>query len=96
MSYKLPTSEEIKSVDLSWKRYLLPKIHKEGVKILVWMALFFLVLGLLWDGVWYIGLPLLCFSYYFFRNPTRVPPEGDNLIIAPADGIISNIKEIAA
>jgi len=94
MTYKLPTSEEVKSVDLSWKRYLFPKIHKEGFKILVGMGVFFLILGLLWDGVWYIGLPLLCFSYYFFRNPERCSPKGENLILAPADGIVSNIKEM--
>ena len=94
MTYKLPTPEEVKAVDLSWKRYLLPEIHREGFKILVGMAVFFWVLGLLWNGVWFIGVPALCFSYYFFRNPDRFTPQGDNLIIAPADGIISNIKEM--
>ncbi|NDB82969.1 MAG: phosphatidylserine decarboxylase [Alphaproteobacteria bacterium] len=28
---------------------------------------------------------------YFFRNPERVAPSGDNLVISPADGIIQNI-----
>ncbi|MBQ4471974.1 MAG: phosphatidylserine decarboxylase [Alphaproteobacteria bacterium] len=94
MVYKLPTAEEIKSVDLSWQRYLLPKIHPEGWRILGWMFAFFFIVGLLWSAVWYLGLPLLVFSYYFFRNPTRYTPKGENLIIAPADGIVSNIKEM--
>lgn len=94
MTYKLPTPEQVKAVDLSWQRYLLPRIHKEGVKILGWMLVFFWVLGLLWNGVWFIGLPMLVFSYYFFRNPDRFTPQGDHLIIAPADGIVSNIKEM--
>jgi len=94
MTYKLPTSEQVKAVDLSWQRYLLPRIHQEGVKILVCMLVFFWVLGLLWNGVWYIGIPMLVFSYYFFRNPDRFTPPGDNLIISPADGIVSNIKEM--
>ena len=94
MTYKLPTSEQVKAVDLSWQRYLLPRIHQEGVKILVCMLVFFWVLGLLWNGVWYIGIPMLIFSYYFFRNPDRFTPQGDNLIISPADGIVSNIKEM--
>ena len=94
MTYKLPTPEQVKAVDLSWRRYLLPAIHKEGVKILLFMLAFFWVLGLLWDGVWFIGLPVLVFSYYFFRNPDRFTPAGDNLIISPADGIVSNIKEM--
>ena len=94
MTYELPTPEQVKAVDLSWRRYLLPALHREGIKILLWMFAFFWLLGLLWNGVWYIGLPLLVFSFYFFRNPDRVTPEGENLIIAPADGIVSNIKEM--
>lgn len=94
MTYKLPTPEQVKAVDLSWQRYLLPAIHKEGKKILFAMLAFFWVLGLLWNGVWFIGLPLLAFSYYFFRNPDRFTPAGENLIISPADGIVSNIKEM--
>ncbi len=94
MVYRLPTPEEVKAVDLSWQRYLLPVIHKEGVKILLAMFVFFLLLGLLWNGVWFIGVPALVFSYYFFRNPKRFTPEGEDLIISPADGIISNIKKM--
>lgn len=94
MAYKLPTVAQVQEVDLSWKRYLLPSIHKEGVKILLVLLAFFLFLGLLWNGVWIIGVPLLVFSYYFFRNPVRVTPVGDGLIVSPADGIVSNIKEM--
>ena len=94
MTDKLPTAEEVRAVDLSWQRYLLPAIHKEGLKILLGMLAFFWVLGLLWDGVWFIGLPMLVFSYYFFRNPKRFPPKGEELILSPADGIVSNIKEM--
>lgn len=94
MTYKLPTAEQVKAVDLSWQRYLLPAIHHEGKKILVFMALFFWLFGLLWNGIWFVGLPLLVFSYYFFRNPDRFTPQGESLIISPADGIVSNIKEM--
>ena len=94
MTYKLPTAEQVKAVDLSWQRYLLPRIHSEGKKILAFMLAGFCIVGLLWEGVWVIGFPLLIFSYYFFRNPDRFPPKGDDLIISPADGIVSNIKEM--
>ena len=94
MTYKLPSATQVKAVDLSWQRYLLPSIHPEGVKILLAMFIFLFLLGLLWNGIWFLGVPLMCFTYYFFRNPERVTPEGDDLIVAPADGIISNIKEM--
>ncbi|MDY6408102.1 MAG: phosphatidylserine decarboxylase [Pseudomonadota bacterium] len=108
--YTLPTREEINAVTLNWKRYLLPDIHPEGVKILVaeliglfllnWVIDFFAwithVDGLrfLSTGLWFIGIPLLVFSFYFFRNPDRVSPKSEDLILAPADGIVSNITRI--
>lgn len=33
-------------------------------------------------------------TLYFFRDPDRSPPEGDHLILAPADGKIVLIKEV--
>jgi len=37
---------------------------------------------------------LVAFILFFFRNPERHPPEGDNLILSPADGDIVQIKEV--
>lgn len=33
---------------------------------------------------------------WFFRDPTRYPPRGENLIISPADGRVSDITPIGA
>jgi phosphatidylserine decarboxylase len=71
-----------------------PAIHPEGRKfglIAAGVSLFvLLVLG--WE---LIGWPLLLASagvFAFFRDPERVVPQGDNLIIAPADGIVTAIE----
>lgn len=80
-------------VDLSWQRYLLPPIHPEGVKIVGVALGIVLILGLLSRTLLFLGLPALAFVYYFFRNPERVSPAGDDLVLAPADGIVSNIME---
>ena len=98
-NYTFPTKEELDALKLNWKRYLLPSIHKEGVKILLAEVVIFVILDLLFQlfglpSFWYIGLPLLVFSFYFFRNPERVSPTNENLILAPADGIVSNIKPV--
>ncbi len=91
-TYLIP---ENKIVDTSWKRYLLPAIHPQGWPILIGEFVIFTLLGLITnDWSWYLGLPVLVFSYYFFRNPTRETPTGKNLIIAPADGIVTNIKYV--
>ena len=90
-SYTVPNSD---NVDLSWKRYILPAIHPEGLKIFGVAALIFIILGIFVPCTMSFTLPLLAFVFYFFRNPPRVTPEGDNLIISPADGIVSNIKYV--
>lgn len=88
------TDNNPNTVDLSWKRYLLPPIHPEGVKILLVFIGISFVAGLLLPFLGWIGAVLCVFCYYFFRNPDRVTPEGDSLVISPADGIVSNIKEM--
>lgn len=82
------------TVDLSWKRFVLPKIHPEGVPFVAIFAAVALILWLLWIPLGCLGILLTVFCFYFFRNPERVTPQGDNWIISPADGIVSNIKEV--
>lgn len=47
-------------------------------------------------GQWIALLPfiLTLFMQYFFRDPDRTPPEGDNLFISPADGTIIKIEKV--
>lgn len=36
----------------------------------------------------------LLFTVYFFRDPNRVPPPGDHIAVAPADGLVTTIDEV--
>ena len=36
----------------------------------------------------------LLFSFYFFRDPDRTPPDKDNIILSPADGKVLFVKDI--
>ncbi|MEM7687720.1 MAG: phosphatidylserine decarboxylase [Pseudomonadota bacterium] len=71
-----------------------PAIHPEGRKyglIAVAISLFFL-LFMDWELV---GWPLLALSggvFAFFRDPERVVPQDDSMIVSPADGVISLIS----
>lgn len=37
---------------------------------------------------------IFIFHFFFFRDPDRETPTGENLIIAPADGTVINIAEV--
>lgn len=41
-----------------------------------------------------LGFILITFTLYFFRDPDRDTPPGDNLIISPADGKVIEIKKV--
>ncbi len=43
-----------------------------------------------------LALPLILFllTLNFFRDPDRTVPEGENLVVAPADGKIIQIREV--
>ena len=41
-----------------------------------------------------IGITGLIGLYLFYRDPKRIPPDLDNVIIAPADGFITYIKRV--
>ncbi len=73
-----------------------PAIHPEGRKfgLIAAAASLFVLVILDWE---LLGWPMLMASagvFTFFRDPERVVPQGDNLIIAPADGIVSRIETV--
>ncbi|HVY19493.1 MAG TPA: phosphatidylserine decarboxylase [Bauldia sp.] len=69
-------------------RKMLVPVRPEGypfVAILAVVALFF---GWFWQPVLWIGLILAAWCAYFFRDPPRVTPLDDALVVSPADGRI--------
>lgn len=75
-------------------RRSVPPIHKEGFIFIYIFAGVTVILGLLSNTLGWIGTILTVWCVYFFRNPERMTPEGDSLVVSPADGLVSNIEEV--
>jgi phosphatidylserine decarboxylase len=67
-------------------------IHREGWRFIPIFAAVALVLFFVWQPLGWIGLGLTIWCYYFFRDPMRVTPMRDGLIVSPADGVISLLE----
>ena len=67
-------------------------MHPEGRKFVAIFAAVSVVLFLSWEPLGWLGLGLTVWCYYFFRDPERVTPQRGNLVISPADGVVSLIE----
>ena len=71
-----------------------PPINREGWPFVAISAVLTLVIGAFWQPLFWILLGLTIWVAAFFRDPTRVTPEAEGLVIAPADGRISHLVEV--
>ncbi|QNQ11306.1 phosphatidylserine decarboxylase [Sphingomonas alpina] len=75
-------------------RWRFPDMHPEGRKYVLIAGVVVMLSLIFWDfWAWpLIGLTLWVAA--FFRDPVRVTPAGEGLIIAPADGLITMIERV--
>jgi phosphatidylserine decarboxylase len=75
-------------------KWRFPDIHPEGRKyVLIAGAIAFVSL-FVWD---FITWPLVFLTLgvaAFFRDPVRVTPQGEGLIVSPADGLVTMIERV--
>lgn len=69
-------------------------IHEDGYKFLAIGAVGTFVLFLLGSWLGWVAALLTAWIAYFFRDPPRVTPLRDGLIVAAADGRISSIEKV--
>jgi len=70
----------------------LKPMHPEGWRFVAIFAGVTLLLFWLWEPLGWLGVLLTIWCYYFFRDPVRSVPQGEGLILSPADGVISLIE----
>jgi len=66
-------------------------IHRAGWPFIAIFACGAAVLGWVSEPLGFVGLVLTAWCIYFFRDPERVTPMRDGLIISPADGVVQMI-----
>ena len=87
----LPDNATTGTASATWR---FPDVHPEGRKyVLIAVAITFLSL-FVWDVLTWPLVGLTIWVAAFFRDPVRVTPQGLDLIIAPADGLITMIEKM--
>jgi phosphatidylserine decarboxylase len=70
-----------------------PSIHPEGYPFIGGFALASLVFFLIWTPLGWIGTILTVWCALFFRDPQRVTPLREGIVVSPADGRVSMVVQ---
>jgi phosphatidylserine decarboxylase len=72
-------------------RSQLAPIHREGLPFIGAFAVASLILFWLWSPLGWLAAIATLWCAYFFRDPERVTPVRDGIVVAPADGRVSRV-----
>lgn len=72
----------------------LAPVHSDGHKFVAAGALAALLFFVLWPPLGWILAGITAWIVYFFRDPARVTPMRDGLVVSAADGKISSIDRV--
>ncbi|MEF2071005.1 phosphatidylserine decarboxylase [Consotaella aegiceratis] len=89
-----PQAEEGSLHILASIRNVLVPVHRAGWPFVAGFFVVAIVLGFLWQPLFWIGFLLTLWCAYFFRDPQRVTPLADQLVVSPADGRVSLVGHV--
>jgi phosphatidylserine decarboxylase len=75
-------------------KWSVPALHPEGRKFVMIAAVLTLLVWVFFPILTWPFIGLTAWVALFFRDPVRVTPQGEGLIIAPADGLITLIQRV--
>jgi len=87
----MPANETSSAATVKWR---IPDIHPEGRKYVLIAGVAAFLAWLLLDFMTWPLIILTALVAAFFRDPVRVTPQGEGLIISPADGLVTMIERL--
>lgn len=72
----------------------IPPVNPAGYPFIGGTILLALVLGFLWQPLFWLLAILVGWMFVFFRDPERVTPDGPGFVISPADGRVEPIVSV--
>lgn len=72
----------------------IPALHRAGHSIIAGVIAATVVLGYLVPMLAWFGGLATAFCLYFFRDPDRMVPNGDGMMVSPADGRVLSVAEV--
>jgi phosphatidylserine decarboxylase len=72
-------------------RRVLAPLHPDGFKFVLAAALATVLLFLLWTPAGWAAAVVTLWMVYFFRDPWRVTPAREGLLVSPADGVVTSV-----
>ena len=88
-----PSKDRMNDLLLTIRRTLVP-IHKEGYPFILIGIVLTVLAGTVSQFFGWVFLILTLWVCYFFRDPERVTPLGDGLVVSPADGRVNLISTV--
>ncbi len=87
----MPSLEKppVATTTVKWR---FPAVHPEGRKYVLIAGTITLLSLLVWKVLFWPLVGVTVWVATFFRDPIRTTPQGDGLIVAPADGLITMIQ----
>ncbi len=70
------------------------RIAREGYPFIVFFVAVTVISYFVWIWAFPVAFSLMIFMFFFFRDPERVIPEGEDIFVSPADGKIIMIEEV--
>jgi phosphatidylserine decarboxylase len=75
-------------------RAQIPPVHPEGYPFIGGFAFVSLILFWIWSPLGWVGVGLTVWCALFFRDPVRVTPVREGIVVAPADGRVSMVANV--